>query len=393
MYRFFLFILLLLINLSSYAQPIIRIGAPLPFSGKLAVEATKQQRGYDLWADIVNEQGGIDVGGVNHLVKIIYINYINDSTKAREAVETLVLKNKVDLLFAPYGSKATREASAIAEKHHIPMIAVTASSHQAYSRGHEYIFGIFTPNKTLIDPLMDLVQQTLPKIKSVAILVRKDLFPLSIAREVVKSSQERGINIIFYEKYAVDTQDYSLQLQKLKKLHPTWIFALGYTEDLVLLRKEIASFNITAPILTMIAAPAYEEFIDATGHLAENITSTAWWHPAVQYTGNDVFGTTEKFIQAFYYRYGKSPDYIEASAALAGTLFQIAIERSGSVQGEQVRDELAKINETTFWGPIRFGKNGQNNAPSPLVFQIQDAKAVVIYPTKIATGQLRLGVN
>ena len=392
-YRICLFMALLLANLFTHAQPVIHIGAPLPFTGKLALEAAKQQRGYDLWADIINKQGGIEIGGKKHTVKIVYSDYQSDSAKAREAVETLVNKDNVNLLFAPYGSMATREASAVAQKHRIPMIAVTASSYQAYSRGHKYLFGIFTPNETLIEPLMDLVKQTLPKIDSVALLIRKDLFPLSIAREVRISSQKRGMRVVLYNTYAIDASDHSLVLQQLKNLRPSWIFALGYTADLTLLRQQMADFGITAQVLTMIAAPAYQEFIDATGPLAENITSAAWWHPAVQYTGSDIFGTTENFVQIFQNRYGKLPDYVEASAALAGTLFQLSIERADSIEGEMVRNELAKINEMTFWGPVRFGKNGQNNALIPLVFQIQQSKPVIIYPAGVATGQLILGVK
>ncbi|WP_281558241.1 amino acid ABC transporter substrate-binding protein [Thalassomonas sp. RHCl1] len=384
---------LLLTNLFTHAQPVIHIGAPLPFTGKLALEAAKQQRGYELWADIINKQGGIDIGGRNHAVRIVYIDYQSDSAKAREAVETLVGKDNVNLLFAPYGSMAAREASAVAQKHHVPMIAVTASSYQAYSRGHKYLFGIFTPNETLIEPLMDLVKQTLPLTDKVALLVRKDLFPLSIAREVKISSQKREMNIVLYSPYAIDASDHSLALQQLKNLRPNWIFALGYTADLIFLRQQMAKLDITAPVLTMIAAPAYQEFIDAVGPLAENVTSAAWWHPAVQYTGSDIFGTTANFVQAFQNRYGKLPDYVEASAALAGVLFQLSLERAESIEGELVRNELAKINETTFWGPVRFGQNGQNNALIPLVFQIQQSKPVIIYPTAVATGKLLLGVK
>jgi len=41
--------------------------------------------------------------------------------------------------------------------------------------------------------------------------------------------------------------------------------------------------------VTMIAGPAYKEYIDAVGPLAENISSAAWWHPAVRYDGKGVF--------------------------------------------------------------------------------------------------------
>lgn len=393
MYRACLFLVFLFSSTFIHSQPIIYIGAPLPLTGKLALEAAKQKRGYDLWANLVNEQGGIKIGEINHHIKIIYSDYQSDSWKSRQAVEDLIQKNNVNLLFAPYGSEATRTSSAVAQKYSIPMIAVTASSHQAYSRGHSYLFGVFTPNKTLVEPLMDVVKQAIPEVNNIALIVRKDLFPLSIAREVISSSEKRGIKIISYEKYSIGTSDYSSLLKQLKELNPTWICALGYNADLVLLRKQMSEYGISAPILTMLAAPAYQEFIDATGLLSENVTSTSWWHPAVQYKSKDTFGTTKNFVQLFQDRYGKLPDYVEASAALAGVLFQLAIERSQSIEGKLVRDELAKIDETTFWGPVRFGENGQNNAQAPLVFQIQKGKPVIIYPERIALGELKLGAN
>jgi len=36
-----------------------------------------------------------------------------------------------------------------------------------------------------------------------------------------------------------------------------------------------------------------------------------------------------------------------------------------------VRDELAKLDVVTFFGPVKFGANGQINSLDPPVFQIQ----------------------
>ncbi len=375
------------------AQDTIRIGAPLPITGALAIESSKQQRGYDLWAKLVNSSGGINVNGKYYKVDIVYLDYQSDNKKVRKVVETLVIQEKVHLLFAPYGSNAARRASPIAQLYKIPMIAVTASSKQVYSRGHEYIFGNFTPNETLTEPITDLVKQNLPQVTKIAILARKDLFPKSIARAINQSTQVNGINNVLYRNYPVDSTDHTDVLLELKASQPDWIFVSGYMFDLVKIRKEMAELEIKAPIVTMIAAPAYQEFIDSTGALAENITSAAWWHPAVQYAGEDVFGTTENFVKRFQEQYGSTPDYVEASAALAGALFQMAIERAGTTEGKMVRDELARMDEITFWGPVKFGANGQNDSLVPPVFQIQNGKPVIIYPKEIATGQLQVGIK
>src|SRR5690606_22118740 len=118
--RCLLLLLLLLLSIPGHAQQRIRIGAPLPLSGALAPEAATPQRGYDLWAEVVNAAGGISVGGNWHKVEIVYLDYRSDTKRARQAIEELLCREKVQFLFAPYGSAATRQASPIAEKHQVP---------------------------------------------------------------------------------------------------------------------------------------------------------------------------------------------------------------------------------------------------------------------------------
>jgi branched-chain amino acid transport system substrate-binding protein len=143
----------------------------------------------------------------------------------------------------------------------------------------------------------------------------------------------------------------------------------------------------------MIAGPAYQEFIDAAGPSAENVTSASWWHPAEQYAGKDIFGSTSNFVKLFHDKYKSDPDYGTASAAVCGALFQIAIERAGSLDRDKVRDELAKLDIVTFFGPVKFGENGQITSLEPPVFQIQGAKPIVLFPQAIKQGELKLGVN
>jgi branched-chain amino acid transport system substrate-binding protein len=380
-------------GLPASAQNAIRIGAPLPITGPLSPEAVKQQRGYDLWAETVNKAGGVKVGDRRMKVEIVYVDYQSNTPRAVQAAERLITQDKVNFLFSPFGSGAAKAASTVSEKYQVPTIAATASSAQVYDQGYKYLFGTFTPNDTLTEPLADIVRGKAPGVRRVAILARNDLFPLAIAQEMEKSAKARGMSIVYSEKYAIGTLDHASALTQIKAQAPHWIFATGYTNDLVLMRKQMADLKIEAPVVTMIAAPAYQEFIDSAGKGAENITSAAWWHPAVRYKGSDIFGTTEAFVQAFKTKYKADPDYAEASAAAAGAVLQMAIEKAGTVDRQKVRDELAKLDVTTFWGPVKFGPTGQITSLEPPVFQIQGSKPIVIHPAQVKQGELRLGVQ
>jgi branched-chain amino acid transport system substrate-binding protein len=378
---------------AALAQDVVKFGAPLPLTGPLAPEAIKQQQGYDLWAEQANKAGGISVGGKKYKVEIVYADYQSNTPRAVQTTEQMITQNNVNFLFGPFGSGAAKAGSSVSEKHKVPTIASTASSAQVYDQGYKYLFGTFTPNDTLTTPLTQIVKAKAPDVKKVAILARNDLFPLAIAQEMEKSAKANGLEVVYFEKYAINTLDHSATLSQIKSLAPQWIFVTGYINDLLLVRKQMADQQIKAGVLSMIAGPAYQEFIDAAGASGENITSAAWWHPAAQYSGKDIFGTTANYVKLFREKYKSDPDYAQASASVSGALFQMAIERAGSLDRDKVRDELAKMNEMTFWGPVKFGPTGQIDSLEPPVFQLQGGKAVVLSPALIKQGEFKLGVN
>jgi branched-chain amino acid transport system substrate-binding protein len=378
---------------SSAAEDLIRIGAPLPITGPLAPEAVKQQQGYNLWAEQANKAGGINVGGKKYKVEIVYADYQSNTPRSVQTTEQMITQDKVDFMFGPFGSGAAKAASVISEKYKMPTIAASASSVQVYDQNYKYLFGTFTPNDTLTTPLTKIIKAKAPDLKKVAILARNDLFPLAIAQEMEKSAKANGLDVVYFEKYAINTLDHSAALSQIKSLNPQWIFITGYTNDLLLARKQMVDQQLKAQIVTMIAGPAYQDFIETAGQSAENISSASWWHPAEQYDGKDIFGTTANFVKLFREKYNSEPDYAHASAAVSGALFQVAIEKAGTLDRDKVRDALAGMDVLTFWGPVKFGSNGQINSLEPPVFQIQGGKPVVLFPDAIKQGELKLGVN
>jgi branched-chain amino acid transport system substrate-binding protein len=375
------------------AEDVIRFGAPLPMTGPLAPEAIKQQQGYDLWAEQANKAGGISVGGKTYKVEIVYTDYQSNTPRAVQATEQMITQDNINFMFGPFGSGAAKAASTVSEKYRVPTLAATASSVQVYDQGYKYLFGTFTPNDTLTTPLTQIIKAKLPDVKKVAILARNDLFPLAIAQEMEKSAKANGIEVVYFEKYAIGTLDHSAALSQIKSLAPQWIFITGYINDLLLVRKQMVDQQMKEEVMTMIAGPAYQDFIESAGQSAENITSASWWHPAEQYEGKDIFGSTANFVKLYKAKYHSEPDYGQASAALCGALFQMAIEKAGSLDRDKVRDELAKLDVVTFFGPVKFGANGQINSLDPPVFQIQGAKPVVLFPQAIKQGDLKVGVD
>ncbi len=385
-----------LLSQSAVAQSTteFRIGAPLPLTGPLAPEARKQKRGYDLWADQLNKRGGIEFAGKKLPVRLIYADYQSATPKGVQACELMASQDKVNVLFSPFGSGAAKAGSAIAERYKIPMLAATASSKEVYDQGFKYLFGTFTPNSTLTEPLAALITAKAPTVKRVAIFSRNDLLPLSLAAEMRKSAQSRGLQVVYDEKFAIGSLDFAGPLTQMRATTPDWIFVGGYINDLIQVRTQMKDLGLKSKVLTMIAGPAYEEFIQALKGAAENITSASWWHPSAHYEGEDMFGSTARYVEIFKQTYnGDTPDYAEASASAVGAILQLAVKKAGSIDGTAIRDALASLNVKTFWGPVHFGADGQIDSLTPPVFQIQGAKTVVLLPNEIKQGELKFGVE
>ena len=245
------------------AQDVVRVGAPLPLTGPLSPEGIKQKEGYDLWAETANAKGGIRSGGKAYKVEIVYVDYASNTPRAVQAAERLITDDKVNLLFSPFGSGATKAASNVSEKYGIPTVAATASSAQVYDQGYKYLFGTFTPNDTLTEPLADIVTKQNGQVKRVAILARNDLFPLAIGEEMQKSAKKRNLDVVMFEKYAIGTMDHASAITQMRAARPEWVFATGYINDLILIRKQMKDLGVSVPVVTMIAGPAYKEYIDA----------------------------------------------------------------------------------------------------------------------------------
>jgi branched-chain amino acid transport system substrate-binding protein len=120
------------------------------------------------------------------------------------------------------------------------------------------------------------------------------------------------------------------------------------------------------------------------------VTSSSWWHPATSYKGVGVWPTTEDFYKEVLAKEKADPDYVHASCAAAAVVLQDAIERAGSTDKKKVRDELAKTDVTTFYGPVKFSANGMNQGRDLPIIQVQDKQIKVLAPADIKNGDIAL---
>lgn len=372
------------------ADDVIKIGTPLALTGALADEGAKQAAAYELWLERIQAQGGIEVGGKTYQVELISYDYQTDGSRAQQLAETLITRDEVDFMTAPFGSGHTKIVAAVAERYGIPIIAV-ASSEPVHNQGFVNLFGTLAPSLGLINSSFEKFKAEYPELSTIAVVGRDDVFPKVMADSMVKNAPGAGIEVVLSELYPVGTLDHSAVITQIKALQPDWVYVTGYTQDLVLFRQQMRNLGVEAPIVTMITGPAYAEFTENLGELAEGVTSATWWHHSVEYEGaDDVFGSSQEFYDAVVAKTGAEPDYVHASSAAALIALTKAIQEAGSLDRDAVRTALQNLDITTFYGPINFREDGMNSARNLPLIQIQDGGPVVIFPDDVKQADMIL---
>ena len=87
------------------------IGISLSFSGDFSDPGHAAELGYKLWADTVNKHGGI-------LGRKVQLKIVDDASSPNQVVtnyQTLITRDKVDLVFGPFSTLLTAPAARVAD--------------------------------------------------------------------------------------------------------------------------------------------------------------------------------------------------------------------------------------------------------------------------------------
>src|SRR5690606_20147668 len=148
-----------------------------------------------------------------------------------------------------------------------PMIAPNAASEGVYNQGFKYLFGVYTPNHSMTEPVAELIADKHPSLKRLAILARNDLFPLAIAGEMEKPARAPGIEVVYSEKVAIGTVDFSTARAQMRSRRPDRVFIAGYTHDNPLVRRQLTEQGVAPRLLTMIVGVVSPSFQESVGPL------------------------------------------------------------------------------------------------------------------------------
>lgn len=369
------------------AEKILKLGASVCITGRLAKEGGYVKDGYTLWMEEVNKRGGIKVGKDRYKVEIIFYDDKSDPQTGAKLTEKLITEDKAKFILGPYGSGITLATSAIGEKYKILTVACQANANNIYERGFKYIISILPPATYYLRPVVDLSQKLNPKANTAAVIWADDAFPEYCGKGARDYCLEKGLKVVYDGKYPKDVKDLSSILLEAKNKNPDILLGGTYFNDGLLITKQMKELNFDVKLVGLSVGPQLPAFVENLGKDGEYVMGCEWWTPYSPWK-DDFFGTAANYAKMIEKRFGYTPSYHPTSASVAGLVLQMAIEKTGTLDVDKVTETLRNMKVQTVWGPMAWNQAGQNIEIHSAAVQVLKGKMEVVYPFEGKTANV-----
>jgi branched-chain amino acid transport system substrate-binding protein len=390
-------------------KPIV-IGSPLATAFLYGWDA---ERGIKLAIEEINAKGGVTVGKEKRPFKVEVMDTRDlepgvPTSDALLVVEKLILEKNADFIVGgPVRSEAALAAMDLLSKYKKLSILTTGVLTPAYHKRVEaeydkfkYCFRIsgevgWMVVGEFLPCLMDIKAKY--GLNKLFIMIQDVAHARAGGDIVAKLATEKGWEVIGKEIYPTGTTDYSVGLMKAKKENAQVILIWMDMPESSILLKQWYDMKVPAlPFGTIISAAEEPGFWKATEGKGEYALAS------VVNAGNSPSKATPwtmKFVEAYTKRWKVEPEgYGTSSSYMAVYTLKDAIERAGTLNSDAIVAALEKTDLMGVYGRIKFNPKNHQVIPSVdpnegavgTIFQWQAGKRVVVFPPKIAMGEVKL---
>ncbi len=359
----------------------IKIGISLSLSGDFSDDSRLFQRGYELWAKTVNQQGGL-------LGRPVQLDIVSDASSAQQVqtnYQKLITVDHDDLVFGPFSSALSIPASTVANRYGYVMVEGAGIGPGVFNRGLHNIFCVsLSATQYLVsfaDYILSLPAQIRPKTAVYA--SADDPFAQPQVQIAQRLLEKNGIKTVGSLLWPAETTDYTAVAQKIINTGGQLV-VLGTVavQDSIALTQAFKTQHYNPQALIEASGPdQVDQFRQAIGSPNGIFVPNSWW-PGVKATGN------AQMLQAYVAQYGGSAAAVSSDVAQAysvGQVMQQAIEHLHSLNNQAIVAYLhSGATFHTVQGIVQFDATGQNTAALAYLFQWQQGALIPVYPDAVA---------
>ena len=362
----------------------IKIGFSYSTKGDFNADGPALKQGYELWAQMVNKNGGL----LGRQVVLDEVTDNSDPDVVKANYTRLITKDKVDLVFGPFSTLLTKAASDVANTYHYALIEGAGGGPSVFNRGLTNIFAVSLPVVNNLDTfayyLLSLPQDQRPTTAAYA--TENDPFTQPQVDRVKGRFEIGGIKTVgTYQVYdPAQVKDYTPLADKIIASNAQVVILGTLLPDLTGFIKEFQKKHYNPRAIIATAGPdAGNDFVKAVGLKAtEGVFVPNGWYPTANTFQN------AQMVSDYIAQYGGTANAINADTAEAysvGQVLQQAATIANSVENGKLMQVLRSNAFNTVQGPVQFKSDGENELGLAFLFQWQHGGFLPVYPSFAAS--------
>jgi branched-chain amino acid transport system substrate-binding protein len=364
---------------STSKGPIV-IGASLPLTGDFSQPGTQAKRGYQVWQEMVNANGGV----LGRQVKLKITDDASNQDTVVADYTRLINQEKVDFVLGTFSSLLNFPASAVAEKNQMVFVEPAGGAPDMFTRGFKYLF--FAQQATAPHQADGFVSwvKSLPadqRPTSAAYATQDDPFTRPVIESMQKQLEGIGVKTVYSKVYPPDTSNFQTTASAMAAKKPDIISQGAVFEDGVGLVRSLKQVGYSPKVLFQTSAPSNAgQYSSGIGKAnTEGVFYTVSWNENAKTPQN------AEFVKAYGDKYnGEMPAEDAADAFAAAQVLQQAIEKVGNLDQAKIAAWLHDNEVTTILGPLSWDQTGAPQGDF-LLAQWQSDQVQIVGPPAAAT--------
>jgi branched-chain amino acid transport system substrate-binding protein len=387
------------INLLQAQQAPIRIGMSMPQTGGLAGGGKPSLLGIEIWRDDVNAKGGL----LGRKVELVVYDDKSSASETPAIYSKLIDVDKVDLLFAPYGTVPTAPIMPLVKQRGLLLIG--NFSFQVNSKvGHDMWFNNapWGPPDSWASSFLDIGQKA--GGKSIALLAADQEFAQNLAKTAREVAAKRNMPVVFDQAYPPNTVEFSSIIRALKATKPDIVYVASYPPDSAGILRAVNEIDIGDNVKLFgggMVGLQFGSVMENMGSLLNGVVNYNSWLPekSMYFEGTKEFFEkyTKRAVEAKVDPLGY---YLAPFGYASGQLVEQAIKAVGSLDQKAIARYLRENTHQTIVGPIAFSADGERRQTAVLEAQFRGivdknieqfrspGKQVILFPENLKSGEL-----
>jgi branched-chain amino acid transport system substrate-binding protein len=364
-------------------DPIV-VGISLPLTGDFSEPGKGVQRGYEAWAQFVNEDGGL-------LGRQVELKILDDQSSADRVVqdyEALIAQDEVDLVFGPFSTRLVVPSARVAEEYGMLFVEPAGAAAEVFEQGFENLF--YAAPAIADDHYNYLAEHILAmpegeRPETVAVASMDDPFAQGTAYGLRDKLADGGLEIVVDEVYPPNTTDFSPIAAKIDDSGADMVIGGTQYQDAVNLIVALQQLDYQPELAAFSTAPTNPEFATAIGDKTEGILSPTGYTETASYESN------VDFVERYTELHGNPPGEDEANAYTTGQVVAAAVEAVGCAEQGECQQELVEWLHSnpvdTVVGPLTWDETGKPEG-AHLIQQYVDGEIQIVLPEDAMEAEL-----